>query len=75
MLIRLPFSQGGPGEVPDAAADGISPIPLGERGVKPDEVVYREFQASSHALHCLQLPEDLMVLSHLSCTCTHMLLH
>jgi hypothetical protein len=72
MLIRLPFSQRGPGEVPDAAADEI-PYPPWRKGVKPEEVLYREFQASSHVLHCLALPEDLMVLSHLSCT--YMLLH
>jgi hypothetical protein len=41
--------------------------------VKPEEILDREFQASSHALHYLPLPEDLMVLSYISCT--HMLLH
>jgi hypothetical protein len=73
MLIRVPYSQGGPGEVPDAAADEISPILLGEKGVTAEEVLYGESQASGRALHCPPLPEDLMVLSHLSCT--YMLLH
>jgi hypothetical protein len=53
-------------------ADEIA-CPRWRKGLKPEEVLYREFQASSHALHCLMLPEDLMVLSHLPCT--HMLLH
>jgi hypothetical protein len=64
MLIRLRFGQAGPGGVPAAAADEI-PYPPWQKGVKREEVLCREFQDSSHALHCLPLPEHLMVLSHL----------